>query len=114
MSTFVIPPSPLAPEVDLSGPNMARVYAHREELKELLAGYGLVEPRIFGSSVHNEDGPDSDIDILVKTTRVLDLMELARAEIEAGKLLGRRVEIALDGRLIPFMAPRIYSEAVAI
>lgn len=39
--------------------------AHRDELEAVLAVYGAVNPRLFGSAARGDAHDDSDIDILV-------------------------------------------------
>ncbi|MFY8162886.1 MAG: nucleotidyltransferase family protein, partial [Brevundimonas sp.] len=43
------------------------------ELKPWLAEQGIVNVRLFGSYARDEAGPDSDVDLLVDTSRPMGL-----------------------------------------
>jgi predicted nucleotidyltransferase len=51
------------------GPISAALREHRGELRRALASLGVRQPRVFGSVVRGEDGPDSDLDLLVELPR---------------------------------------------
>lgn len=73
---------------------------------------GVRRLALFGSVLHGDARPDSDVDMLVefdpgeKTyTRFLGLCDLLEA------VLGRRVELVTVEALSPFLGPRILAEA---
>jgi len=73
---------------------------------------GVRRLALFGSVLHGDARPDSDVDLLVefvpgeKTyTRFLGLCDLLEA------VLGRRVELVTVEALSPFLGPRILAEA---
>jgi predicted nucleotidyltransferase len=73
---------------------------------------GVERLALFGSVLHGDARPDSDVDLLVqfspgaKTfTRFLGLADLLEAR------LGRRVELVTMEALSPFIGPRILAEA---
>jgi predicted nucleotidyltransferase len=39
--------------------------ANRAELRKLVARFGVLQPRVFGSVVTGSDAEDSDLDLLV-------------------------------------------------
>jgi transcriptional regulator with XRE-family HTH domain len=61
----VIDLEPLAPETSLR----ERVAAHRIELCDAITRLGGSNPRLFGSVARGEDGPDSDVDLMVDLAR---------------------------------------------
>lgn len=72
---------------------------HREELIALAAEYGLTNVRIFGSSQRGDDGPDSDIDLLVSVPPNTGLLTIAAFGRRAEELLGVHVDVVSEGGL---------------
>ncbi|MEW6717477.1 MAG: nucleotidyltransferase family protein [Chloroflexota bacterium] len=88
----------------------------QEQKPYLYQRYGIVEIRIFGSYVRNEQNKDSDIDILVdlgETPRI-DLLDLVNLEQYLSELLGMKVDVAIKSSLRKRIGQRILSEAVSI
>ena len=55
--------------------------------------------RIFGSVARGDDGPDSDIDLLVDFAPDSSLFDLMRMARELEELLGHRVDVVSTGGL---------------
>ncbi len=72
-----------------------RVRRHRGELREVVGRYGLSDPRVFASVARGDDGPESDVDLLVELPAGLGVVILGRAQTELGRLLGTRVDDVL-------------------
>ncbi|MDR6866893.1 transcriptional regulator with XRE-family HTH domain [Microbacterium resistens] len=72
---------------------------HRNELKELAAGYGLSNLRVFGSAGQGTDTRESDLDILVTRSPNVGLLAIAEFTIAAEQLLGVPVGVVTDGGL---------------
>ena len=84
-----------------------RIQTHREEIRALgVEGLGL-----FGSFVRGEQGPESDVDLLVRfrpQEKTFDnFMGLAFLLEE---VLQRRVELVTTEGLSPYLGPRILGE----
>lgn len=91
-------------------PLRERVAAHREQLHGLVRRYGARNPRLFGSVARGEDGPDSDVDLMIDLPRGLGIFTLMRIQDEAEKLLGVRVDVvAANG-----MPPEVVQSAVPL
>ncbi|WP_369370719.1 nucleotidyltransferase domain-containing protein [Promicromonospora sp. Populi] len=90
------------------------VAAHRKELVALAGRYGLLHPRLFGSVARGDDGPDSDIDILVDVAHGRGLGDLAAFVVAATDLLGAKVDVADAGALIPDVVREAAREAVPL
>jgi len=67
----------------------------RAEVLQLIAKHGCTNPRVFGSVARGEDGPNSDIDILVHPDyqNVVDFIRLPR---ELAELLDVNVDVVSD------------------
>lgn len=87
---------------------LRRLREHGEEIRAL----GVERLGLFGSFVRDEQGPDSDVDLLVRfrpEKKSFDnLMELASLLED---VLRRRVELVTTEGLSPYIGPRILEEA---
>ncbi|WP_243874609.1 helix-turn-helix domain-containing protein [Arthrobacter woluwensis] len=72
---------------------------HHADLVDLARHYGLRNVRVFGSAARHEDGPGSDVDLLVTRPDGMGLLTLAKFAEEAGELLGVEVDVVTDGGL---------------
>lgn len=77
------------------------VTAHRDELVALADEHGLTNVRLFGSVRRGDDGPDSDVDLLVTVRPKTGLLTLAAFARRAEELLGVRVDVVSEGGLRP-------------
>jgi uncharacterized protein len=80
---------------------------HRADILAILEREGFDNPRVFGSTARGEDGPDSDLDLLVQPGAAGGLLAQARAILELERLLDRRVDLITDGALDPALADNI-------
>ncbi len=85
---------------------------NREQVLRLAKAHGAVGVFVFGSVAKGEDGPESDLDLLVdipsERLRLLDLIQLG---IEVGDLLGVKVDIGTSEMLRPGIRQQVLSEA---
>ena len=89
---------------------------HRERIRAIVAHYGGVNPRVFGSVARGEDTEDSDLDILVDDPvgRRLNLFALGGMNYDISTLIGRPVDIVPSADLPPRIRNEAYSEAVPL
>lgn len=75
----------MAPKITLD-PEVIAEYFRRWAIREL---------SVFGSVLHEDFGPDSDVDVLVEfdTTAKWGLFDLVRMENELTRLIGRKVDL---------------------
>jgi uncharacterized protein len=69
------------------------VHARREQVIAAAARHYGSRVRLFGSVARGEDGPDSDIDLLVDFSKDCSLFDLMRLTRELEDLLGHSVDI---------------------
>lgn len=75
-----------------------RVQRHRQELLDLVTEHGAANPRLFGSVARDEDGPDSDVDLMVDLLPGHGIFALMRIQDAAEEVLGVRVDVVVaDG-----------------
>ncbi len=91
------------------------IRAKRDEIIALGAEYGYSNFRVFGSVARGEADEKSDVDLLVDYTLVNDPQKSGwhayNFDDEIGKLLGRKVDVAIAKNLKPHYARFILPEA---
>lgn len=80
-------------------PLMTLVAAHRGELKAIVARHHGRSVAVFGSVARGDEGPQSDIDLLVEFEQGASLFDQVRIGQDAAELLGRRVDVVSAGAL---------------
>lgn len=86
----------------------------KPKIADIARQHGASNVRGFGSAARGEDRADSDIDILVSLDRGRTLLDLVGLEQDLTKLLGRKVDVVVDGGISPHIEQRTLSEAIAI
>jgi len=101
--------------LDARTPRMAKLRRHRAQVLAAARRHGATSVQVFGSVVRGEDGPDSDVDLLVDidvyTVGLVPLLEL-RDELEA--LLGERIDAVARVALTDEVARSAQAEAVTL
>lgn len=87
--------------------------AKLRELKPWLEEQGIVNVRLFGSYARDEAGPDSDVDLLVETTRPMGL-EFLTIERLLGERLGLPVEFCSWKVMTDRVKANVRADAVAV
>ncbi|WP_042726503.1 MULTISPECIES: XRE family transcriptional regulator [unclassified Curtobacterium] len=91
-------------------PLRERVAAARSELRDIVHRFGGRNPRLFGSVARGQDGPESDVDLMVDLGTGLGIFALMRMQDEAEQLLCARVDVVDAAG----MDPRVVREAVPL
>lgn len=84
----------------------SQLLARLRELKPWLSEQGIVNLRLFGSYARDEGRADSDVDLLVETSRPLGI-EFLTVE----RLLGERLGLAVEFCSVDAMHPSIRTQA---
>src|SRR6478736_602764 len=85
-----------------------RVLGRQRDAIVAAAGrHGAGNVRVFGSVARGEDGPDSDVDLLVDPGDEMSLVDLGRLEDELTELLGRPVDVVPARSLRPVVAATV-------
>lgn len=85
----------------------------RQKLDEVCQKYYVRKLSIFGSTVHGEARPDSDLDILVEFIpgHVMGLFTFAQMERELSTILGRTVDLRTPEDLSRYFRDKVVKEA---
>ena len=86
--------------------------ARKDEINRIAAVHGARNLRVFGSVVRGEEGPDSDLDLLIDVGPKTSSWFPAGLILDLEKLLGRRVEIVTEQALHPAIRQFVQREAV--
>jgi len=88
----------------------------REQKPHLAEKYGVEIVGVFGSYVRQEEGPDSDLDILIELGRPprISLIGLVELEDYLSQILGVKVDLAIKTNLKKRIGMRILQEVVPI
>ncbi len=89
------------------------VRAHRAEIIAALEALGATNIRLFGSVARGDDGPGSDVDLLVDIGPDVGLFALGRMETAAAEILGIPVDVVPSDGLKPALE-HIISEATPL
>lgn len=87
---------------------------NRGAIQEAVVAAGGRNIRVFGSVSRGEDGPDSDVDLLVDLTGNVTLFGLSRLEAELAAILGARVDVVPAANLRPNLREKVFAEAVPL
>jgi uncharacterized protein len=87
------------------------LYDKRKAVIAVAAKHGALNPRVFGSVVRGEAGPESDIDLLVKMEEGRSLLDLTALVMDLQDLLGVKVDVVSEDGLYWLLRRRILKEA---
>ncbi|CAA7626928.1 nucleotidyltransferase family protein [Magnetospirillum sp. UT-4] len=83
----------------------------RDDILRLAALHGAGRVRVFGSVARGEDGPDSDIDLLVHMDDDRSLLDLIGFWQAVQDLVGCKVDVVSDGGISPTLRDAVLAEA---
>ena len=86
----------------------------RDEILRIAARHGARNVRVYGSFSRGDARPDSDIDLLVDLKPGRTLLDHVGLWQDLEELLGRRVDVVVEGGLSPHLEKRILAEATPL
>lgn len=96
------------------GPIGRRLRRRRAAVLALAAKHGMTDVRVFGSVARGEDGPESDLDLMVRLPDGAGLFAIARFTEDLEELLQVRVDVVPEGSLKQRVRARVEPELVAL
>ena len=86
----------------------------RRMVRPILEEHGITRAEIFGSYARNEEGSESDVDILVELGEGKTLTDLAKLKEDLEEALEKDVDVLTYDSLHPDIREKIFDEAVEI
>jgi predicted nucleotidyltransferase len=86
----------------------------REQKRDLYRQHQVRSLQIFGSYVHGDARPDSDLDVLVEFEKTPGLFEFVRLQKVLTRLLGVKVDLVMKDVLRPRLREQILREAISV
>jgi hypothetical protein len=93
---------------------MDKITDIKRKIMPILQKYGVIKAALFGSVVREEEGDDSDIDILVDIEKNVSLLEFIGLKQDLEDALGHPVDLVEYGTIKPILKDRILSEQVVL
>ena len=90
------------------------IHEKSDEIRRIAARHGAFNVRVFGSVARGEEGPDSDVDVLVDVGRQTSAWFPAGLIVDLEDLLGRRVEVITERALNPDLQASVLREAMPV
>jgi len=87
---------------------------NRDDILRIATQYGASDVRVFGSVARGEDGPESDIDVLIHLETGRSLLDIVAIKQELEELLGRKVDVLTESSLSPYLREQILMEAIRL
>lgn len=84
---------------------------HRARIGEIALSHRVSGVRVFGSALRGEDGPDSDLDLLVEPAAQTTLLDIGAIRHELKELLGLEVDVLTPNSLPPEFREQVLREA---
>lgn len=103
-----------APALPGAGPIGHRLRRRRAAVLALAARHGISNLRVFGSVARGEDGPNSDLDLLVHLPEGAGLFLLGRFTEDLEALLHVAVDVVPDDGVKPRVRANIDKDLVAL
>jgi predicted nucleotidyltransferase len=88
--------------------------AKRDEILRVAARHGVTRIRVFGSVARGEEGPDSDLDLLVDVGPVVSPWFPGGLVRDLEAIVGRPVEVVTENGLNPLLRLHVLGEAVPL
>jgi predicted nucleotidyltransferase len=86
----------------------------KSEIIRLAELRGCRNVRVFGSVVHGENRPDSDVDFLVDLESGRTIFDLAGFLGDLRDLLGTEIDVVESRSIHPYIRDRVLAEAVGL
>lgn len=90
------------------------IHEHRDDILRLSRKHGARNVRLFGSAAREEEGPESDLDLLVDMEEGRSLIDHVALKQDLEDLLGREVDVVTERSLHPQIRDRVLREAIAL
>ena len=87
---------------------------HRTRIREIALSHRVSNVRVFGSAMRNDDGPESDLDLLVEPTAQTTLFDIGAIRFELKQLLGIDIDVLTPNALPEKYRVQVLREALPV
>ena len=87
---------------------------NQEKLFDICQENDIKSLAVFGSFARGEQGPDSDVDLLVSFNKRISLLTLVKLEREFSEAIGRRVDLLTENSIHPLIRDNVLSNLQVI
>jgi predicted nucleotidyltransferase len=87
---------------------------HRLDILRIAREHGARRTRVFGSFARGEEGPDSDLDVLVDLEPGRDLLDIVAIKQDLEALLGCKVDVVTERAVSPYIRETVLKEAATL
>lgn len=87
---------------------------HSARIREIALSHRVRDVRVFGSALRGDDGPNSDLDLLVEPTLQTTLFDIGAIRFELKELLGLNVDVLTPNGLPDKSREQVLREAVPV
>ena len=91
-----------------------QIRAKRDEIYAIARKHKAEKLWVFGSCARKVEGPDSDVDLLVRFGEGASLLDIVHIRDGARNLFSREVDVVSDKGLSPYIGKYIQRESVPI
>ena len=88
------------------------IKSRREEIMKIAKKFGAINVRVFGSMARGEEGPESDLDVIVEMEKGASLLDIIAIKQDIEDLLGRKVDVVTEASISPYIREKVLGEAV--
>ena len=88
--------------------------SYQKKSVPILKKYGIKSAAIFGSVARGEDGPDSDIDMLVHLGDRMGIYKFIGLQFELENTLGKKVDLVSDKAINKYIKPYMEKDLTLI
>ena len=94
--------------------NKKKLKTYSSQILALAERYHAPNLRVFGSTVREDNTPESDVDFLIDVSPEQSLLDLIAFTRELKELLGCEVDVAQSTVLHPVIREQILCEAISL
>lgn len=80
-------------------------------IRRIAKRHGVTDVWVFGSVSRGQNGPESDLDLLIRLEPSRTLFDLSGFRLDVQEALRQKVDVVTEGGLNPALAARIMKDA---
>ncbi|MCI0752047.1 MAG: nucleotidyltransferase family protein [Flammeovirgaceae bacterium] len=86
----------------------------KKKISKVLEPFRPFKVWVFGSYARNENKEDSDLDLIVRLGKRVNLLDFIGIEQQLSEALGIKVDLAIEGSIDPLVKPYIENDIMPL